>query len=197
MDIMKACARIWDEEGLESINLKRISDMTSFSRPTIYNYYKNREEILLDMLKEELRMWQSQLVMLQQKKEVIGQNGFSKEMTRILIERDQMLRLYSILFTLIEPNCTVETLADFKVVATEVLNLLVQVIESYYPEFTGEKAQVVGYEMICYILGLYPMTHLNEKQLEAVRLSNTGYATPDFKLMCETGISHIMGNRYE
>ena len=49
-EIIEACARLYETKGFKEITIKDISAETSFSRPSIYNYFETREEIFLALL---------------------------------------------------------------------------------------------------------------------------------------------------
>ena len=52
-EIMDACEKLYETMGFHSITIKNISTETSFSRPSIYNYFQTKEEIFLGLLTRE------------------------------------------------------------------------------------------------------------------------------------------------
>ncbi len=46
-EIINACEKLYQAMSFKDITLKEIGNATSFSRPTIYNYYQTKEEIFL------------------------------------------------------------------------------------------------------------------------------------------------------
>ena len=44
-EIINACEKLYGTMSFREITLKDISSITSFSRPTIYNYFETKEEI--------------------------------------------------------------------------------------------------------------------------------------------------------
>ena len=46
-EIVNACERLYQTLSFKDITLKEIGNETSFSRPTIYNYFETKEEIFL------------------------------------------------------------------------------------------------------------------------------------------------------
>jgi AcrR family transcriptional regulator len=44
-EIINACQRLYQSMSFKEITLKEIGAETSFSRPTIYNYFRTKEEI--------------------------------------------------------------------------------------------------------------------------------------------------------
>ena len=45
-EIVGVCEKLYQTMSFKDITLKEISSVTSFSRPTIYNYFHTKEEIL-------------------------------------------------------------------------------------------------------------------------------------------------------
>jgi AcrR family transcriptional regulator len=60
-EIINACDVLYSRYGYEGVHFKAISEITSFKRSTIYSYYKTKDEVLLDLLKREMRDWAAAL----------------------------------------------------------------------------------------------------------------------------------------
>ena len=46
-EIINACKKLYETMDFKDITIKEISTATSFSRPSIYNYFETKEEIFL------------------------------------------------------------------------------------------------------------------------------------------------------
>ena len=46
-EIINACEQLYQTMSFKDITIKEIGKVTSFSRPTIYNYFETKEEIFL------------------------------------------------------------------------------------------------------------------------------------------------------
>ena len=60
-EIVDACEQLYQTMSFREITLKEISKITSFSRPTIYNYFETKEEIFLALFKREYDRWNAEL----------------------------------------------------------------------------------------------------------------------------------------
>ena len=60
-EIINACEELYRTMSFREITLKEISRITSFSRPTIYNYFETREEIFLALFQREYDRWNEEL----------------------------------------------------------------------------------------------------------------------------------------
>lgn len=52
-EIVSACEKLYQYRSFKEITLKDIGKETSFSRPTIYNYFQTKEEIFLGLFQRE------------------------------------------------------------------------------------------------------------------------------------------------
>ena len=52
-EIINACEQLYQKMSFREITLKEIGNITSFSRPTIYNYFETKEEIFLGLFQRE------------------------------------------------------------------------------------------------------------------------------------------------
>ncbi len=191
-DIIKACDYLFDEGGYEKVNIKSISEMTTLTRSSIYTYYKTKDEIILDLLSYELVEWKEELLEWCEKTAPLDRYEFSRQFVDNLIGKDKMLQHYCLLYSLLERNCRLEKLVEFKSKAIPVAGALVHVIMKNFKEYSIEQAAMIVEQMIALIIGLYPVSHVTERQREAIELSETGYQTPDFMSVCKNGILKIL-----
>ena len=56
-EIINACAALYETMSFKEITIRDISEKTSFSRPSIYNYFQTKEEIFLALLEREHEEW--------------------------------------------------------------------------------------------------------------------------------------------
>ena len=60
-EIVNACEKLYKTMSFREITLKEISEETSFSRPSIYNYFATKEEIFLALFEREYDRWNDSL----------------------------------------------------------------------------------------------------------------------------------------
>ena len=60
-EIINACEQLYQTMSFKEITLKEIGNVTSFSRPTIYNYFQTKEEIFLALFELEYKRWNEDL----------------------------------------------------------------------------------------------------------------------------------------
>ena len=60
-EIINACEQLYQTMNFREITLKEIGSITSFSHPTIYNYFQTKEEIFLALFRREYDRWNEDL----------------------------------------------------------------------------------------------------------------------------------------
>lgn len=192
LDILKACDILFEEGGYEKVNIKAVAEMTTITRSSIYTYYKTKDEMMMDLLSMELCEWKEELMTWCEKTAPLQPKEFSCQFTEILLHHEKLLQHYCLLYTLLEKNCRLEKMVAFKKRVIPVQEALVQIFMTNIPTLSVETAVCVVEQMIAYIIGLYPASHLTRKQEQAIALSETGYRPPEFRKLCEKGIEAFL-----
>ena len=89
-EIVNACAELYDKMPYKEITPGKISELTSFTRTSIYNYFKTREEIFLALLQREYEEWTRALTALAESKSALDADGFAREIALSLSCRGRM-----------------------------------------------------------------------------------------------------------
>jgi len=138
-EIINACDTLYSNGDYEDINIKAISEMTSIARSSIYNYYKTKEEILLDLLKREYLEWGNSLKLHFDATDSITKEQYSCFLADSLATRRKMLSLLSINFTTIEKNCCLEKLVELKKEIMPVFETFQAGVDKFFQNASGEK----------------------------------------------------------
>ena len=80
-EIVKACEKLYQTMSFKEITLKEIGDVTSFSRPTIYNYYQTKEEIFLALYTLEYDRWNEDLEKIISENEKLSRQQIAEQIT--------------------------------------------------------------------------------------------------------------------
>ena len=81
--------------GFMDVTIKEIASCTSFSRPSIYNYFETKEEIFLAILQKEYRKWAAALDHVTENTEKLTEDQVADTLARTLSDRPQMLKILS------------------------------------------------------------------------------------------------------
>ena len=94
-EIINACEELYRTMSFKEITLKEIGKITSFSRPTIYNYFETKEEIFLALFQREYECWNDELTSILEGNEQLTKAELSAKIAASLAGREQLLKLLS------------------------------------------------------------------------------------------------------
>jgi len=186
-EILNACAELFDQGDIDSVHFKAIGEKTSFGRSTIYKYYATKEEVLIDLLLMDVIAWIEDVNAFTEKYTVLTKEEYCREFVRTYANNDRLLRLMSILYSLLEKNCSQEKLTEFKRNLIGFMEPLFMSVKKFFPDSSDEAIEAFLSTTSSFILGLYPETHLSEKQLIAIEQSGFKRKTLNFEDMCYRG----------
>ncbi len=92
-EIVNACEKLYRTMSFREITLKEISEETSFSRPSIYNYFATKEEIFLALFEREYDRWNASLEEIHRGRRVLSSHAFAEKVPKSLSARPQLLKL--------------------------------------------------------------------------------------------------------
>ncbi len=193
-EIINACDELYARSNFESVNIKAIAELTSFTRPSIYNYFKTKEEIFLALLQREYHDWHDEVAKFIATHEQLSKEDFCKMLTESMVKREKMLRLFSIHLTAIENNCSLEKLIAFKKDSAIVFDIFNTAIQKFFPNTPVKDQNLFRSEFFIYVLGVYPFTHLSKKQRRAMLCARVIFDQNDFYKLCYHGILLLAKN---
>lgn len=167
-EIIDACTEIFDSKGFDEVTFKSISEKTSFSRPTIYNYYATKEEILLDVLSREFFGWTDSITKIIENKKTKTKAELCTLLVESLRNRDRFLKLLSIHYVALEIGSSYEKLTQFKKEINFSHNVFFELAKSVYPNITKDDVRKFHLLLMSLICGIYQRTHFSEKQVKAM-----------------------------
>jgi AcrR family transcriptional regulator len=154
--------------GFKEITLKEIGKETSFSQPTIYNYFQTMEEIFLALYKLEYDRWNAELETILEGNETLTRQELADQIARSLEKREQLLKLLSMNNYDIEAHSRQELLSEFKAAYGESMRNIDRLLVKFCPEMSGPERQNFLYVFFPFLFGVYPYTTVSEKQRTAM-----------------------------
>ena len=174
-EIVAACEQLYQTMSFKDITLKEIGNVTSFSRPTIYNYFHTKEEIFLALYEREYDKWNADLEeILNSDKKYSGQQ-LAERIASSLERRVQLLKLLSMNNFDMEENSRKELLASFKRAYGKSLSLFRDIIGKYCPGMSEAEAEQVMYIFFPFMFGIYPYAEVTAKQRDAMTEAEVDY----------------------
>jgi len=180
-EIIRACEELYERMEYDEINIKEIAKSTSICRSNIYNYYETKDEIFLDILKKEYLLWMEDMDRRMRKDKDGGRESYCRILAETAGGHPQLLKLISMNYIAIERNCSLEKLTAFKRELLPFRDMMRDALGKYFPNASEERKEHFLLALLSLMQGLYSMTNLTEKQLEAMKRVNPDYVQPDFE----------------
>ncbi len=180
-EIVSVASEIYNSAGYEGLSFNAISKLTNFTRPTIYKYFNTKEEILLKILLSDAEAWVTSLINSFKLNRIYSIEEVADIWANTISENYRLLNLYSMLFTTIEKNVSLEALVEFKKSFIKLQWSIVKLVSQLFPKASMTDIESFINNHLALALGLYPMCELCEIQIKAIELSEIQYTPPDFK----------------
>jgi AcrR family transcriptional regulator len=174
-EIINACEELYRTMSFKEITLKEIGKITSFSRPTIYNYFETKEEIFLALFQREYECWNDELTSILEGNEQMTKAELSAKIAASLAGREQLLKLLSMNTYDMEANSRRELLASFKQAYGRSMQLICILLEKFCTDMNVTDIQNFIYTFFPFMFGIYPYTAVTEKQRIAMRDAGIDY----------------------
>ena len=166
-EIMDACEKLYETMGFQSINIKVISTETSFSRPSIYNYFQTKEEIFLGLLTREYMKWNEALKSIIRRKADMDKDTLARAIAKSMEERKTLLKISAMNLYEIEENSRAELLVEYKKVFKDSVELFDGCLKKHLG-VSEEKSAQIRYAFFPYMYGIYPYSYPTDKQISAM-----------------------------
>lgn len=179
-EILNACEKLYRTMNFRDITLKEIGAETSFSRPSIYNYFQTKEEIFLRLFEREYHLWCEELATIVS--DGCRAEDLPERIARTLEMRKLMLKLLAVNLYDMEENSRIERLVSFKRAYGKSVALFDEILKQAFPEKTNAERRQTLMAALQFLHGVYPYAHATAKQIEAMEI---------------VGIRHDNGSIYE
>ena len=168
-EIISACEKLYQTMSFKDITLKEIGNETSFSRPTIYNYFQTKEEIFLALFEREYERWNEELEDILQSNKTLTKKQLAKKLASSIANREQLLKLLAMNNYDMEANSRQEILTSFKVAYGESIKNVHRILTKFCPEKTAGEIQNFIYVFFPFMFGIYPYTSVTDRQRDAMK----------------------------
>ena len=174
-EIVGACEQLYQTMSFKDITLKEIGNVTSFSRPTIYNYFHTKEEIFLALFEREYDRWNADLKdILNSNQNYTGQQ-LADLIAKSLEKRAQLLKLLAMNNYDVESNSREELLVSFKKAYGQSLQYFRKILEKNCSGITDAEVQQIMYVFFPFMFGIYPYAEVTAKQMAAMKDAEVDY----------------------
>ncbi len=178
--IIEATLKLYEREPLEKITLASIANELNFSRANLYKYVSTKEEIFLWILISDLEKWVKKTYDQFKEYDKLELKTFCRLWAEQLYKNQRLLKLFSILISVLRSNVTTNSLEILKKDLLNGFYKLNLIIKKFIPTLSDEQLKFFNEYQIYYAICLYSPTvsAKNQKQeFQTVALLDT---PPDF-----------------
>ncbi len=177
--ITASARKLFETQKYEEITLAGIAKELSFTRANLYKYVATKEEIFLLILIEDISSWIEDIKKRFLGKENISTEEFAKAWAEVLDSNREMIKVLSLMYSIIEKNVTVDKLVSFKLEFFREFQKVLDLIQTLLPDIPQEKAYKFIQMQMYFVIGLYPATRENKIQKQAIEKAGIPYIVPD------------------
>jgi AcrR family transcriptional regulator len=191
--IVDATSQLYKIKRFEEITMAMIAREASFTRSNLYRYFRTKEEIFLELLKNDIARWRDDLLHSLPDKGITA-HDFSEQWVSLMLRHERMISLFSILYTLLEPNASLESLVAFKRGTVGELGLITERLTRILPFDSTEAAADFLVAQSALAIGLYPMSRPTCKQKAAMETIGMASASEHYRvILSQSIISLVLG----
>lgn len=192
-EIVDACAKLYETMSFKDITLKEIANFTSFTRPSIYNYFQTKEEIFLALFTQEYEMWRSDLDSQNPSGKVDARLEFAEAVAHTLERRERLLKLLSTNLGDMELNSRLENLVEFKVAYGASIDAVSNCLDRFCPELSEQAKKDFVATFFPLVYGIYPYAVVSEAQKEAMDKAKVNYWEMSIFEIAYLGAKKLLG----
>ncbi|MBQ9314670.1 MAG: TetR family transcriptional regulator [Clostridia bacterium] len=191
-EIINACEKLYKNTSFNEISIKLISEKTTFSRPSIYNYFNTKEEIFLALVTREYDRWIVDLNNIYSSRKMSKKN-FANRLAHSLENRINLLKLISVNMYDMEENSSVECVTEFKVSYGKSIEIVRNCLIKFFKEMTNKEIEKFIYTFFPFMIGIYPYAVVTDKKKEAMKKANIHYEYYSLYEIANMGIKKMLG----
>ncbi|MCG8315447.1 MAG: TetR/AcrR family transcriptional regulator [Pseudomonadales bacterium] len=161
--ILESAAYLLERDGFDSVSLNGIARQTGVAKSNIYRYFESREDIFLQLLKEDWMNWldniEQSLAPLENSDDI---DAVVDTISNAVAASPRMCQLISVLASVLEKNLSEEMLFKFKLESVQLGQRLILVVQKALPGLRSENLFPAIHSIIALIAGLWPLGNRNE-----------------------------------
>ena len=190
-EILSATASLYETHRFEEITFALIAKQAGFTRSNLYRYFETKEDIFLELLQSDIRTWREEVC------ESIGEIPVSAALLAqtwvdLLLKHPRLLRLFAILYPLLEPNASLEALTAFKKAMLAEMEQIGAKLAGVYAFSSPEAAREFIFAQTALVTGAFPMISLTKKQKEAMQQAGMPMDAVYFRAMLQHAVEMLL-----
>ena len=191
-EIIAACRKLYQTMSYKEITIKEIAEETSFTRPSIYNYFETKEEIFLALFQTEYEVFAGELNLLCEEQEILSPDELASALAHALENRPMLLKLLSMNLYDMEENARLERLVEFKTAYRDFISAVDHCLQKFCPTLGEQSRQTFLYSFLPFMFGLYPYTMATDKQKAAMEKAGLDFTPVSTYELAYAGIQTLL-----
>lgn len=191
-EIIEACEELYDKYNFKDITIKLISEQTSFSRPSIYNYFETKEEIFLAIFKQEYEKWTDELNKIRNNNDSMTKDEFASALAHTIEDKKRLLKLLSMNMYDLEENSRIERLTEFKKAYGDSVHAVKLCLIKFFKTMDEKDVLSFLYSFFPFMFGIYPYAVVTEKQRDAMKNAGIDYKVYSIYDIAYMGIRKLL-----
>lgn len=191
-EIIDACEALYQSTSYHDITMTQIAAKVSFGRANVYNYFQNKDEVLLALLQREHETWASDLSALSERGCLLGDDELAEALAKSVEARTQMLKILAMNLYNIEQNSRMEKLTEFKVVYRAAVEALKALVRARKPAWSAGRVDLFVYTFMPFLHGVYPYAFHSEKQLAAMEAAGVAQPALDVRSLVFACVQRLL-----
>ena len=191
-EIIAACRKLFQSMSYKEITIKEIAEETSFTRPSIYNYFETKEEIFLALFQKEYESIVEELDQLCRREEALTLDALASALAQALDRRPMLLKLLSMNLYDMEENARLTRLVEFKTAYRDFISAVDHCLQKFCPTLGEKSRQTFLYSFLPFMFGLYPYTMATDKQKAAMEKAGMAYTPVSTYELAYAGIRVLL-----
>ena len=191
-EIIAACRKLYQTMSYREITIKEIAEETSFTRPSIYNYFETKEEIFLALFQTEYEVFAGELNLLCEEQEILSPDELASALAHALEKRPMLLKLLSMNLYDMEENARLDRLVEFKAAYRDFISAVDRCLQKLCPTLGAQSRQTFLYSFLPFMFGLYPYTVATDKQKAAMEKAGLDYTPVSTYELAYAGIQILL-----
>jgi AcrR family transcriptional regulator len=167
--ILKAARALLDEhENANDLSLNELARRAGISKPNVYRYFESREEVLLQLWVDEVRLFTELL-----------EKGFTRLKTpaldpvvRVIVDAfvasPRMCELTAMCSPVLERNLSADAIAEAKLTLAQLVVRTAQLMNAVLPEISLEDCSWLVGAIATWVAGIWPSVNPTEATREAL-----------------------------
>jgi hypothetical protein len=111
-----------------------------------------------------------------------------------LVKHEKYFELLAVYIYPIEKNSSIEKLTAFKKEIQPFSKVFFEGLDKYFPDANEEQKRLFYFHFQAVVHGVYPLTHLSQKQMQASKKANPKFKRPDFRQACYNALLLLIGD---